>query len=176
MIRMSPDAPPSSVTTTAAGEASSPAEGRIVVAVDGSDATAAAFAWAADEALCRGMPVRVVTAYADAGSRPRLRRIEEAMCCQRQMYQQVRRDRPWLEEIEQVVGRGSLRALLAKATGPADLLVLGGSDAFLAGELLGHVRCPVIVVPAAVAVLKPSRERRLSRSYAAQPAMIMAVD
>jgi nucleotide-binding universal stress UspA family protein len=117
---------------------------RVVVAADSGPAAALALAWAADESLCRGMPVRLVTAFADGAARPRT--VEQALACQRQLRDQIRHSRPWLDDVEQIVRRGSLMTLLAEAARDTDLIVVGASS--VTPSLLDHVRCPVVIVPA----------------------------
>ena len=119
---------------------------RVVVAADTGPAAAFALAWAADESLCRGMPVRLITAFGDSHAAARPRTVEQALACQRQLRDQIRHSRPWLDDVEQIVRRGSLMTLLAEAARDTDLIVVGASS--VTPSLLDHVRCPVVMVPA----------------------------
>jgi nucleotide-binding universal stress UspA family protein len=116
---------------------------RVVVAADSGPAAALALAWAADESLCRGMPVRLVTAFADGAARPRT--VEQALACQRRLRDQIRRSRPWLDDVEQIVRRGSLMALLTEAARTTDLIVVGANS--VTPNLLDYAPCPVVIVP-----------------------------
>jgi nucleotide-binding universal stress UspA family protein len=122
------------------------ADARVVVAADTGPAAALALAWAADESLCRGMPVRLVTAFADNHGAARPRTVEQALACQRRLRDQIRHGRPWLEDVEQIVRRGSLMALLTEAARATDLIVVGANS--VTPNLLDHAPCPVVIVPA----------------------------
>lgn len=124
-----------------------PQAGRIVVAVDGHASAARALAWAADEARCRGMSIRLVTSIVEEQDPSRARTAEQAVRRQRQLCDRIRRDQPWLNGVEYIVGRGSLLSVVGEATRPKDLLVLGGADGRTA-DLLQRAPCPVVVVPA----------------------------
>lgn len=127
---------------------------RVVVAVDGRPASADALAWAADEALCRGMRLRIVTAFADPESPPHVpRTVEQALRCQQRLRLQLQKSRPWLET-ECVVRRGSMRNLLIEATEPGDMLVVGEAAEVSAMDASVRPRCPVVIVPAQSPVLQ----------------------
>jgi len=121
---------------------------RVVVAVDHRPASVAALAWAADEALCRGMSLRVVTAFADPDQRHSPKTVEQAMDFQRRLRRQLQSSRPWLEEAELVVRRGSALSLLAEASAPGDILVVGEAPDVGAMDPTYRPVCPVVVVPA----------------------------
>jgi len=120
---------------------------RVVVAVDGRPASEDALAWAADEALCRGMRLRIVTDFADPGSPHAARTIEQAMQCQQRLQRALARSRPWLDEAERIVRRGSLRSLLTEATEPGDVLVIGEAAEVGAMDRSLRPHCPVVIVP-----------------------------
>jgi hypothetical protein len=134
-----------------------PAQPAIVVAVDGRPASGDALAWAADEALCRGMKLRVVTAYADPDHRYAPRSVEGAVDLQRRLRRQVEPSRPWVEEADQIIRRGSIRSLLAEALTPGDLLVVGEAADVSAMDPSLRPACPLVVVPVGEA-LDPSGE------------------
>jgi nucleotide-binding universal stress UspA family protein len=157
-------APPSPRDGAEASEPDSPASGRIVVGVDGSDAARRALRWAVEEARLRRARLDVVHAWQapyvvpspfmgialDPGAvekhaREVLDRVVDA---------EEPRSQPMpVERI--LVQEGAARAVLDTAQG-ADLVVLGsrGLGGFK-GLLLGsvshhvahHVRCPLVVVP-----------------------------
>jgi hypothetical protein len=126
-----------------------PTDPRIVVAVGAGPASARALAWAADESLCRGMSVRVVSAFAEQRAAIGLTRIEQALACQRRLCDWIRRTRPWLDDVEQIVRRGSLTTLLAEAARPEDIVVIDAASA--TRELLDGLTCPVVLVPPGLA-------------------------
>ena len=121
---------------------------RVVVAVDNRPASLDALAWAADEALCRGMSLRIVTAYGDPDRRQTSRTVEQAMDVQRRLQRRIELSRPWIEDAELVVRRGSVLSLLAEAAGCGDILVLGKAADVGAEGLAYRPVCPVVVVPA----------------------------
>ena len=143
---------------------SSPSEhGRIVVGVDGSEASLAALRWGADEARRRGLGLHVVTCWSypmlpwgpyqpplsGEGFELEARDVAEAAI---EKVLEADHDRPDVT-IEVLQGPASLR-LLALAGG-ADMLVVGsrGRGGF-AGLMLGSVSqhlaeyadCPVVIV------------------------------
>lgn len=121
---------------------------RVVVAVDTRPASLNALTWAADEALCRGMSLRLVTAFADP-DRPHMpRTVEEAMGFQRQLRRRLERSRPWIEDAELVVRRGNVLNLLAEAAGCDDIVVIGKTADASATSPSYRPVCPVVVVPA----------------------------
>jgi hypothetical protein len=125
-----------------------PSTPRVVVAVDQRPASLAALAWAADEALCRGMSLRLVTAFADPDQRHSPKTIEQAMEFQRKLRRQLQPSRPWIDEAELVVRRGSALSLLAEASAPGDILVVGDAPDVGAMDPTYRPVCPVVVVPA----------------------------
>ena len=133
------------------GPAAALATPRVVVAVDTRASSLTALAWAADEALCRGMSLQIVTAFADAGQQPAPRTVEQAMDLQRQLRRQLESSRPWIDEAELVVRRGNAHALLAEAASSADIVVVGEATGVSATEPAYRLPCPVVIVPAAPA-------------------------
>jgi hypothetical protein len=121
---------------------------RVVVAVDHRPASAAALAWAADEALCRGMSLSLVTAFADPDQRHSPKTLEQAMHFQRRLRWQLLSSRPWIEEAELVVGRGSALKLFGEASVPGDILVVGEAPHVGAMDPTYRPVCPVVIVPA----------------------------
>lgn len=120
---------------------------RIVVAVDTRPSSLDALAWAADEALCRGMELRIVTAFADPDRRHTPKTVEQAMDLQRRLRRQLEPNRPWLEDAEYVVRRGTVDALLDEASGGADIVVVGEAADVSAMDAAYRPICPVVVVP-----------------------------
>lgn len=120
---------------------------RVVVAVDTRPASLDALAWAADESLIRGMSLRIVTAFADPDRGHTPRTVEQVMDLQRRLRRQLERSRPWIEDAELVVRRGSVLTLLGEATGCGDILVLGKTPDVGSVGLTYRPVCPVVVVP-----------------------------
>jgi hypothetical protein len=120
---------------------------RVVVVVDRRLASEEALAWAADEAWCRGMPLRIVTAFADPASPHGLKTIEQAIRCQQRLRRGLQTSRPWLDEAECIVYRGSLHSLLVEATEPDDVLVVGEAAEVSAMNPAQRPGCPVVIVP-----------------------------
>lgn len=121
---------------------------RVVVAVDRRPVSLDALAWAADEALCRGMELRIVTAFADPDRRHLPRTVEQAMDLQRRLRRRLEPTHPWIEEAKLVVRRGSLLALLTEASSCGDILVVGEVADVGAMDSTYRPVCPVVVVPA----------------------------
>lgn len=161
IVRAPPSSPRDDVE---ANDPDSPASGRIVVGVDGSDAARRALRWALEEARLRRARLDVVHAWqapyvvpspfmrvpVDPGAvekhaRVVLDRVVDA--------EDMRRQPAPVERV--LVQEGAARAVLDAAQG-ADLVVLGtrGHGGF-SGLVLGsvshhvahHVRCPLVVVP-----------------------------
>jgi hypothetical protein len=124
---------------------------RVVVAVDRRPASRNALAWAADEALCRGMSLRIVTAFADPDRPHAPRTVEEAMVLQRRLHRQLEQSRPWIEDAELIVRRGGVLALFADASCRGDILVVGEAADVGAMQPAHRPLCPVVIVPAAPA-------------------------
>lgn len=120
---------------------------RVVVAVDSRPSSLDALAWAADEALCRGMSLRVVTAFADPDRPHTPRTIEQAINLQRRLRCRLEPSRPWIEEAELIVRRGSVPALLAEASSCGDILVVGEDAVGVGIDRAHRPACPVVVVP-----------------------------
>jgi len=121
---------------------------RVVVAVDHRPASVSALAWAADEALCRGMSLRLVTAFADPDQPHSPKTVERAMDYQRRLRRQLQPGRAWIEEAELVVRRGSALSLLTEASAPGDILVIGEAPNVGATDATFRSVCPIVVVPA----------------------------
>ena len=138
---------------------------RIVVGVDGSDASKAALAWAADEAELRGTDVLALLAWmptvAVGGPWPALVPVsaseeadESAETTLAALVEGVLGKEPKVHIVERVV-HGPAAAALVEAAGHAELLVVGsrGLGGFT-GMLLGsvshqcahHAPCPVVIV------------------------------
>jgi len=138
---------------------------RIVVGVDGSDASKAALAWAADEAELRGTDVLALLAWmptvAVPGPWPAMvpvrvpQEVEEsASATLAAVVDEVLGEEPKVEVVERVV-HGAAASALVEAAGSAELLVVGsrGLGGFT-GMLLGsvshqcaqHASCPVVIV------------------------------
>lgn len=133
---------------------------RIVVGVNGSQASRAAVRWAAAEAVARHAPVLLVHAWNAHPSTEAswlllvddVRQAETAVLVQ--ASELLRSLAPGVEQ-ETELSHGRPDTALLRASEHATLLVLGchsGSDAWL-GPVLGHVSvrsgCPVVAVPAA---------------------------
>ncbi len=142
-------------TAVASTERPEPTVPRVVVAVDRRLASEEALAWAADEAWCRGVPLCIVTAFADPESQHAPKTIEQAIRCQQRLRRDLMKSRPWLDEADCIVRRGSLSGLLAEAIEPGDVLVLG-DPAEVGGTAPSHrARCPIVIVPAAASSGRP---------------------
>jgi nucleotide-binding universal stress UspA family protein len=138
------------------------ASGRIVVGVDGSEASQLALDWAVEEARVSGARLEVIHAWqAPVGSEPYLASVDRAELesHERQVLDASvdRVDEGGLAaSIERVFTFDDPGAALLRAAEGADLLVVGsrGRGGF-AGLLLGsvsqkaihHARCPVVVIP-----------------------------
>lgn len=138
---------------------------RIVVGVDGSDASKAALAWAADEAELRGADLLALLAWmpmvAVPGPWPAMvpARVPEeveqsANATLAAVVDEVLGEEPKVHVVERVV-HGAAAPALVEAAGYAELLVVGsrGLGGFT-GVLLGsvshqcaqHAGCPVVIV------------------------------
>jgi nucleotide-binding universal stress UspA family protein len=137
----------------------------IVVGIDGSAGSAAALAFAADEADIRGTDLRVVTAwhvpsgmYA-GGFVPTVESLDygswQREMAERQMHDVLGPERA--ERTELVVIEGSPAAVLRSESERAELLVVGsrghgGFTGLLRGSVsnqcAAHARCPVVIVRA----------------------------
>ncbi|MFJ1706655.1 universal stress protein [Kitasatospora sp. NPDC088346] len=131
----------------------------LLAGIDGSPESTAAARWAADEAVRRGLGLRLVHAqtwlddlHADRTRPADVRALTQRMLADAQ--QEVGRAHPGLEVLAEVIGVGGEPAdELAEAANAADLLVLGsrGHGGF-AGLLVGSVglavaaRCEVPTV------------------------------
>ena len=76
---------------------------RVVVALDSRQVSLKVLAWAADEALCRGMSLRIVTAFADPDSPNVPSTVEHAMNLQRRLRRRLEPSRPWIGDAEFVI-------------------------------------------------------------------------
>lgn len=120
----------------------------VVVAVDGRPASADALAWAADEALCRGMQLRIVTVFADAEQPHAPTTFDQALDLQHRLRRCVSVNRPWIDDAEHLIARGSIRSVLTEAARADDILVVGEAAEVSAMDLSQRPTCPVVVVPA----------------------------
>lgn len=138
---------------------------RIVVGVDGSDASAAALEWAAEEARLRDAQLHVITSFGPSGS---LALAGDGIAWSPEIFDQLQahardvQDRALarlaepLPNVEQEVAMGTPTSVLLRAAQNADMLVVGsrGMGGFK-GLLLGsvshacvtHAPCPVVVIP-----------------------------
>lgn len=140
---------------------------RIVVGVDGSDASRSALRWAAGEARLRGASLLVLTAYrfplafAGVGADATVAapdEQEQAERIQRAVLDEAADDLAGLDVATSIeAGEGPGHAIVSAAE-DADLLVvgqhgLGGVSGFTLGSVshycVGRASCPVVVVPAA---------------------------
>lgn len=136
----------------------------VVVGVDGSESATEAVRWAAPEAVRRGVPLRVVTAFAWPPERgpghPGLGEpywqvlLERSRGLLAAAATSARETAPGAEVAEQLV-LGSPIGVLSVESRRAQLVVIGnrgrgGVTGLLAGSvavgLAGHVSCPVVVV------------------------------
>ncbi|AHH97014.1 universal stress protein [Kutzneria albida] len=153
------------------------AKGKVVVGVDGSQASVDALRWALEEARRRDAEVHVVTAWHTdpppvEGPPPVVgmpyHAAEEALTAQQAQQDQamacVAGEAQGMTVYRHMVSQWPPRALVHLSTG-ADLLVLGRQGhSWVAEKLLGsvsayclrHARCPVVVVPAR----KPVQQER----------------
>ena len=137
----------------------------IMVGVDGSEESLVALRWAAEHALRTKATLEVISVYEPvpasvwvAGMYPIPYESEESwkVDAERRLAEAVTEalgeSGP---EVAQLVIPGSPARELAKASGRADLLVLGSRHAHGFGRLLGstgascirHAGCPVVIVP-----------------------------
>lgn len=136
--------------------------GRVVAAVDGSETSALALAWAVDEARLRGASLRVVNAWQRpyVGGYPYTTETFEPgvfeHASRRVLTEALESCDTDGITVETVSAEGTPARVVLDAAGDADLVVMGsrGLGAF-AGMLLGsaahqvvlHAPCPVVVVP-----------------------------
>ncbi|MFC4003240.1 universal stress protein [Prauserella oleivorans] len=143
-----------------------PAQGQVVVGVDGSDASGAALGFAFDEAALRGVPLRAVRVWNDVTLEATARIYplsvdpDDIDAAERDVLQ-AQLDL-WIEKYpgvatQPVVARGLPARTLLEFGGQAQLLVLGsrgrgGFRGMLLGStsqaLIAHAPCPVAVVRA----------------------------
>ncbi|MFC0432056.1 universal stress protein [Kutzneria buriramensis] len=143
--------------------------GKIVVGVDGSDASVDAVRWALEEARKRGAEVHVVTAWhtdpppvegpppmVGTPYRARESALAEGQAHQNRVMEAVRGATEGVAMQLHMVDQWPPRALVHISAG-ADLLVLGRhGHSWLAERLLGsvtaycvrHATCPVVITPA----------------------------
>jgi nucleotide-binding universal stress UspA family protein len=132
---------------------------RVVVGVNGSPASRAAVAWAAEEAGTRAAPVLLVHTWtvSPSGDAAWLLQADEVRQAEAQVLVEagelLRSLAPGVEQ-DSDLSEGRPDTALVRAGEHASLLVLGrhsGSSAWL-GPVLGHVSvrsgCPVVAVPA----------------------------
>jgi nucleotide-binding universal stress UspA family protein len=143
--------------------------GKIVVGVDGSDASADAVRWALEEARKRGAEVHVVTAWhtdpppvegpppmVGIPYRARESALADGQAQQNRVMEVVRDATEGVAVRRHMIDQWPPRALVHIST-DADLLVLGRhGHSWLAERLLGsvtaycvrHATCPVVITPA----------------------------
>ena len=142
------------------------AAGRIVAGVDGSESSAAALRWAADEADRRDLDLHVVACWSYPAMPFALYQLpisgeqfeaDARNAAETELEKELGADRAGLDvEVEVIEGPASLRLLEFDRV--AAMIVVGsrGRGGF-AGLLLGsvsqhlaeHARCPVVIVPGA---------------------------
>ncbi len=138
---------------------------RIVVGVDGSENSIAAFRWAANEARLRGDSIDVISAWsypivavpgAVVPLEPLADQGADAMAHLQKVIEHCDVDTTGLT-VTPIVAEGDAARLLIEASKDADLLVVGARGrGAIAGFLLGsvtqhvtrHAHCPVAVIPA----------------------------
>lgn len=98
-----------------------PFPARVIVAVDGGPSALTAVTWAASESARLRRPMTLVSAY---GDRSPLRTMEQALRSQRQLRKAALGQRPWSENVRQIVRRGSLADLLRDTVRSGDIVVL----------------------------------------------------
>jgi nucleotide-binding universal stress UspA family protein len=144
--------------------ATTPASGRIVVGVDGSDVSALALAWGLDEARLRGALLRVVSAWdggaiaatAMPGAMVDPQFLEDAAKEVLDHALEAADTNGLSAPVERVVEAGGAPSAILDAAKDASLIVTGSHGrSGLKGVLLGsvsrqvvhHAPCPVVVVP-----------------------------
>lgn len=120
----------------------------VVVAVDGRPASEDALAWAADEALRRGMHLRIVTVFADPDHPHTPKTFDQALALQHRLRRRIGRSKPWLYDAERLLARGGARSVLNEAVRGEDILVVGEAADVSAMNPAQHPACQVVVVPA----------------------------
>ena len=138
---------------------------RLVVGVDGSQASLAALRWALDEAARRAARLEAVIAWRPSATLgppagrpgPSGRTVEERASDAEEILDTTLASLPPRPEveIERRVMHGTPHRVLLEAAAGADLLVIGGRSTRLAGklpwstgqQLVRETRCPVVVVP-----------------------------
>ena len=140
------------------------AAGRVVVGVDGSEASRSALRWAARQAELTGADLEAVMAWKMPAATygyavavpPKVDLPSDAQRSLDQFVQEVLADKPGLNVARYVAEGPAAQTLLREAKG-ADLLVVGNrGHGALVGLVLGsvseycvaHAACPVVVVHA----------------------------
>ncbi|MEU8925340.1 universal stress protein [Kitasatospora sp. NPDC048545] len=126
----------------------------VLAAVDGSPGSLVAARWAADEALRRGLTLRLVHAWPwPQHATPGLPGVSEvrgrAVDMPADAAQRVRADHPGLT-VDTALMDGHAPAGIMAAAASAELLVLGRTGRRLgpvSRAVIHGVRCPVVVVP-----------------------------
>jgi nucleotide-binding universal stress UspA family protein len=135
----------------------------IVVGVDGSESGARAVSWALDEAVLRGLPVRLVHVMPrwafempETGRHAAVGRWarEEASDLLTRTWEDARRQKPSVEVVSQLLPGDPRTVLLTASTHEAMLVVgshgTGGFSGMLLGSVAagvaGRASCPVVVV------------------------------
>lgn len=117
----------------------------VVVGVDGTGTALNAVRWAAAEALCRGLPLRVVHAAPYAAGPPSEPGRQRARDVLAMGFTIARRAQPGLSVTSRYTEAEPVPALLA-ASRRARLLVLGTGIGATAMAVTGRASCPVVVV------------------------------
>ena len=128
----------------------------VVVGIDGSDAAIAAAQWAADEAIARDLPLRLIHAADVAAAHPRgdfRLQITEAEPLLRAAEQAVAARGTTLKVETAVIGAGPRPGLISESRS-AEMLCVGSVGVGRAGDLLGSTAaalanaafCPVAII------------------------------
>lgn len=142
----------------------------IVVGLIPGPTGAAALRYAATHSARSGLPLRLVTAFtgdkttdAAGGSSGPVRTAVDAARCQERALRQLHR-MPAIAEHERVISRGEAAAVLARAAGVDDLLVIGASrtDGTLAHALRSRAGRGPMVTVAPARFGRPSHSGRSS--------------
>ncbi|MBX6166222.1 MAG: universal stress protein [Thermobispora bispora] len=164
----------------------------IVVATDGSPAAAAAVTWAADDAVRKGLPLRIVHVldrlpydlpryeipdFEDRLSQAGRRILDEAA-------QAAREGRPGLEVTTELLFGDPAHVLRDQAGGSAELVMgsrgLGGFRGMLLGSVsanvAGHAEAPVVVVRATPATPHNEIVVGFDGSEESKPALVYAFE
>ncbi|MEV6979064.1 universal stress protein [Kitasatospora sp. NPDC093806] len=155
----------------------------VVVGVDGSPESLAALDWAADEAVRRGAPLRMVHAWPSQVTPLSVLAAvdlarQQAVAVLRDAELRAREGRPGLAVSAVQVPHDAVRSLLDEAeAAPAELLVLGSRGlGVVTGFLVGSVSHRVLARAACPVVLVRRGERSDAERAAAEREVVVGVD